>query len=131
VIYGIGIDVCEPQRVERLMQKYGERFARRVLTEREWPAYCRAARPVLFIASRFAAKEAFSKAMGTGFRYPVTLQCISVVQNRLGKPGFEFHPRLAALMASCGIVGHHVTMSDERSVACACVVLEGGADAAG
>src|SRR3989304_1868236 len=116
MIYGIGIDVIEPQRVERLFEKYGERFARRVLTPLEWP--------VLFLANRFAAKEAFSKAMGTGFRYPVTLQCISVVQERSGKPGFAFHPNLEQLVLSRGIVRHHLTISDEMSLACACVVLE-------
>jgi holo-[acyl-carrier protein] synthase len=124
MIYGIGIDVIEPQRVARLLEKYGERFVRRVLTQREWQDYARSANPVLFVANRFAAKEAFSKAMGTGFRYPVTLQCISVVQNRRGKPGFEFHPNLAKLVAGEGIIGHHVTISDEKSLACACVVLE-------
>lgn len=124
MIYGIGIDVVETHRVARLLEEYGERFARRVLTAREWPAYERTRNPVLFVANRFSAKEAFSKAMGTGFRYPVTLQCISIVQNRAGKPGLEFHPNLAALMAERGIVGHHVTISDEKSVACACVVLE-------
>lgn len=124
MIYGIGIDVIEPQRVERLLAKYGERFARRVLTPLEWPGYLKTARPVLFLANRFSAKEAFSKAMGTGFRYPVTLQCISVVQNRAGKPGFEFHPRLGELVKDRGIVAHHLTISDEKSLACACVVLE-------
>jgi holo-[acyl-carrier protein] synthase len=124
VIYGIGIDVVEPQRIARLLEKYGERFARRVLTSREWPGYEKTVNPVLFVANRFAAKEAFSKAMGTGFRYPVTLQCISIVQNRAGKPGFEFHPKLHALVTERGIIGHHVTISDERSLACACVVLE-------
>jgi holo-[acyl-carrier protein] synthase len=124
LIYGIGIDVVEPHRIARLIDKYGERFARRVLTAVEWPGYQRTARPVLFIANRFAAKEAFSKAMGTGFRYPVTLQCISVVQNRLGKPSLEFHPNLQTLVQSEGIVGHHLTISDEKSLACACVVLE-------
>jgi holo-[acyl-carrier protein] synthase len=124
LIYGIGIDVVEPHRIARLIDKYGERFARRVLTAQEWPGYQKTARPVLFIANRFAAKEAFSKAMGTGFRYPVTLQCISVVQNRLGKPSLEFHPNLATLVQSEGIVGHHLTISDEKSLACACVVLE-------
>jgi holo-[acyl-carrier protein] synthase len=124
VIYGIGIDVIEPHRVARLIEKYGERFARRVLTPLEWPGYERTVRPVLFIANRFAAKEAFSKAMGTGFRYPVTLQCISVVQNRAGKPGLTFHPALERLVAARGIVGHHLTISDESSLACACVVLE-------
>ena len=124
MIYGIGVDVVEPQRVRRLLEKYGERFARRVLTQREWPGYAKTINPVLFVANRFAAKEAFSKAMGTGFRYPVTLQSISVVQNRAGKPGFAFHPNLERLVLSLGIVGHHLTISDERSVACACVVLE-------
>lgn len=124
MIYGIGIDLVEPHRIARLRDKYGERFARRVLTPSEWPGYTRTVRPVLFLANRFAAKEAFSKAMGTGFRYPVTLQCISVVQNAAGKPGFAFHPNLEALVRSRGIVGHHLTISDEQSVACAFVVLE-------
>jgi holo-[acyl-carrier protein] synthase len=124
MIYGIGIDVIEPQRVERLFEKYGERFARRVLTPLEWPGYLKTVRPVLFLANRFAAKEAFSKAMGTGFRYPVTLQCISVVQNRAGKPGFAFDADLDTLVKDRGIIGHHLTISDEKSLACACVVLE-------
>ena len=124
MILGIGIDIVEPQRIARLKEKYGERFARRVLTQLEWPGYVRTARPVLFLAGRFAAKEAFSKAMGTGFRYPVTLQCISVVQNAAGRPGFAFHPNLERLVASRGIVKHHLTISDEQSLACACVVLE-------
>jgi holo-[acyl-carrier protein] synthase len=124
VIHGIGIDVVEPQRVARLIGRYGNRFARRVLTALEWKGYEKTAKPVLFLANRFAAKEAFSKAMGTGFRYPVTLQCISVVQNAAGKPGFAFHPALQALIDSRGITAHHLTISDESSLACACVVLE-------
>ena len=124
MIYGIGIDVVEPQRIERLRDKYGERFARRVLTPLEWPGYLRTARPVLFLANRFAAKEAFSKAMGTGFRYPVTLQCISVVQNAAGKPSLEFHLNLEQFVRCRGIVRHHLTISDERALACACVVIE-------
>jgi holo-[acyl-carrier protein] synthase len=124
MIYGIGIDVLEPPRVARLLEKYGERFARRVLTPLEWPGYLRTVRPVLYLANRFASKEAFSKAMGTGFRYPVTLQCISVVQNAAGKPGFAFHPNLEKLVLTRGIVRHHLTISDERALACACVVLE-------
>ncbi len=124
MIYGIGIDVLEPQRVARLLEQFGERFARRVLTPREWPGYARTARPALFIADRFAAQEAFSKAMGTGFRYPVTLQSLSIVQDRRGKPGFEFHPDLAQLVAAEGITAHHVSISDEQSLVCAYVILE-------
>ncbi len=124
MIYGIGIDVIQPHRVARLLDKYGERFVRRVLTPLEQPRYGRSAQPVLFLANRFAAKEAFSKAMGTGFRYPVTLQCISVVQNSAGKPGFSFNEVLSELVRNRGISGHHLTISDESSLACACVVLE-------
>jgi holo-[acyl-carrier protein] synthase len=124
VIYGIGIDVIQPHRVARLLEKYGDRFVRRVLTPLEHPRYVHTVQPVLFLANRFAAKEAFSKAMGTGFRYPVTLQCISVVQNSAGKPGFSFSEPLTELVRSCGITGHHLTISDESNLACACVVLE-------
>lgn len=124
MIYGIGIDVIQPHRVARLLEKYGERFVQRVLTPLERPRYERTKQQVLFLANRFAAKEAFSKAMGTGFRYPVTLQCISVVQNSAGKPSLEFNEPLTALVKSRGISGHHLTISDESNLACACVVLE-------
>ena len=124
MIYGIGVDVLEPARVARLLEIYGERFARRVLTPDEWPGYERSRRPALFLANRFAAKEAFSKAMGTGFRYPVTLGQISVVQDRRGKPELRFRDDLHQLVTSEGIVGSYVTISDEQSVVCAVVVLE-------
>jgi holo-[acyl-carrier protein] synthase len=124
VIFGIGVDLVETNRIERLLAQYGERFARRVLTELEWPGYLRSGKPVLFVANRFAAKEAFSKAMGTGFRYPVTLQNISVVQNKAGKPGFVLSDALSAVLAQHQIAGHHLTISDEKSMACAVAILE-------
>jgi holo-[acyl-carrier protein] synthase len=124
MIFGIGVDLVETSRIERLLTEYGERFARRVLTELEWPGYARTNKPVLFIANRFAAKEAFSKAMGTGFRYPVTLQNISVVQNKAGKPGFVLSEPLSALMEQQDIRGHHLTISDEKTMACAVAILE-------
>ena len=126
MIYGIGIDVIQPYRVAHLLEKYGERFVNRVLTPQERQGYAGSVRQVLFLANRFAAKEAFSKAMGTGFRYPVTLQCISVVQNRAGKPSLAFNGPLAELVRNRGITGHHLTISDESNMACACVVLETG-----
>jgi holo-[acyl-carrier protein] synthase len=124
MIFGIGVDLVETSRIERLLTEYGERFARRVLTELEWPGYARTTKPVLFIANRFAAKEAFSKAMGTGFRYPVTLQNISVVQNKAGKPGYVLSEPLSALMEQQDIRGHHLTISDEKTMACAVAILE-------
>lgn len=124
MIYGIGIDVIQPHRVARLFEKYGDRFVKRVLTPLEQPRFARSAQPVLYLANRFAAKEAFSKAMGTGFRYPVTLQCISVVQNSAGKPSLAFNDALDEMVRRNGIIGHHLTISDESNLACACVVLE-------
>jgi holo-[acyl-carrier protein] synthase len=124
MIYGIGIDVIQPHRVARLLEKYGDRFVKRVLTPIEYPRFARSAQPVLFLANRFAAKEAFSKAMGTGFRYPVTLQSISVVQNSAGKPSLAFSDALGEVVRLNGISGHHLTISDESNLACACVVLE-------
>ena len=124
MIFGIGVDLVETPRIARLLEQYGERFARRVLTELEWPGYLRSTRPVLFVANRFAAKEAFSKAIGTGFRYPVTLQNISVVQNKAGKPGFVTSDALATLLKQHEVTAHHLTISDEKSMACAVAVLE-------
>ena len=124
MIFGIGVDLVETPRVARLLQQYGERFARRVLTDLEWPGYQRTRKPVLFVANRFAAKEAFSKAMGTGFRYPVTLQNISVVQNKAGKPGYVLSDALTAMMDQHEITGHHLTISDEKTMACAVAILE-------
>ncbi|HET9701291.1 MAG TPA: holo-ACP synthase [Burkholderiales bacterium] len=124
MIYGVGTDLVEPGRVAMLLEKYGERFPRRVLSAAEWPAYKATARPVLFLAGRFAAKEAFSKALGTGLRHPATLRAISVLQDRLGKPFLAFAPALERLLREQGIVGHHLTLSHERSLACAFVVLE-------
>jgi holo-[acyl-carrier protein] synthase len=124
MIFGIGVDLVETSRIAHLLDQYGERFARRVLTELEWPGYQRTNKPVLFIANRFAAKEAFSKAMGTGFRYPVTLQNISVVQNKAGKPGYVLSDALTMMMRQQEIAGHHLTISDEKSMACAVAILE-------
>jgi len=124
MIFGIGVDLVETSRIERLLAQYGERFARRVLTDLEWPGYQRTNKPVLFIANRFAAKEAFSKAMGTGFRYPVTLKNISVVQNKAGKPGYVLSEPLTAVMRQHEIAGHYLTISDEKSMACAVAVIE-------
>jgi holo-[acyl-carrier protein] synthase len=126
MIYGIGVDVVEPGRIARLIERFGDRFVRRILSPLERPGYSHSSRPALYLANRFAAKEAFSKAMGTGLRDPVTLQNVSVVSDAMGKPGFAFHPRLAETVTGRGITRHHLSITHEKSVACAFVVLETG-----
>jgi holo-[acyl-carrier protein] synthase len=124
MIYGIGTDLVESSRIARLLEKYGERFARRILAEEEWPEYLGSGKPALFLAKHFAAKEALSKAMGTGLRHPVSLHRIRITHDSLGKPFFAFHPELSTFVRNEGITGHHLSISDERDLACAFVILE-------
>jgi holo-[acyl-carrier protein] synthase len=125
MIYGIGTDLVEVSRVHRLLEQHGDRFARRLLAPREWGDYERAANRAQYLAGRFAAKEAFAKAFGTGLRYPVSLRNINVTNDPLGKPGLLLEPELADLTRSRGVTAHHVSVTHERSMACAFVVLEG------
>ena len=124
MIYGIGTDIVEPSRIARSLKRYGDRFAKRILTDEEWSEYTHSAKPAKFLANRFAAKEAFSKAMGTGLRHPVSLNYIGINHDALGKPYFQFHPELDQMIKNKGIVNHHLSISDESSLACAFVVLE-------
>ncbi len=124
MIYGIGTDLVEPSRIAQLLEKYGERFAKRLLADSEWSEYLVSGQPVMFLAKRFAAKEALSKAIGTGLRYPVSLSHISITHDQRGKPYFEFHPDLNTLVRNEGITSHHLSISDELNLACAFVILE-------
>ena len=124
MIVGVGIDIVDASRIERLLRKYGDQFARRILATTERPAFAASSRPVWFLANRFAAKEALSKALGTGLRYPVTLQMISLTSDRIGKPALDFHGPLPGYLASRGVVRHHLSLSHEKGLACAVVILE-------
>ncbi|HVY05101.1 MAG TPA: holo-ACP synthase [Burkholderiales bacterium] len=124
MIAGVGVDIVDVGRIERLLDAYGEQFARRILAMPEREAYSQSSRPVWFLANRFAAKEALSKALGTGLRYPVTLHAISVNSDPQGKPAFGFHGPLADYLAGRGITGHHLGLTHEKGMACAVVVLE-------
>lgn len=124
MIHGIGIDVVRTPRIAGALRRHGERFARRVLCEREWAEYQAAPDRSAFLAKRFAAKEALGKALGTGVRVPATLHAAWVVRDPLGKPAFGFDEPLAAWMTARGIHRHHLSISDEEGVAVAMVVLE-------
>jgi holo-[acyl-carrier protein] synthase len=123
VIYGIGTDICAVARMESLVARYGGRPGRRILTDAEQTDLARAHSPARFLAKRFAAKEAFSKALGTGFRSPVTLRSVGVGHDAQGKPVLEFAPALADLMATRRLRAH-VSITDERDFAVAFVVVE-------
>lgn len=123
MIFGIGTDICAIARMAGAYERHGERFARRILTPAELAEFGRSqARPRL-LAKRFAVKEAFSKAYGTGIREPVYLRNVGVGHDALGKPVLEFAPPLAALLAQQKLRAH-VSISDEQEFAVAFVVIE-------
>lgn len=124
MIFGIGTDIVEIPRIEALWERYGERFAARILSEYELPGCLLARQPARLLAKRFAAKEAFAKAVGSGMRQPVSFQRISIAHDGLGKPVLQFDETLRFYLAQLGINGHHLSLSDERDMVVAFVVLE-------
>ncbi|OIQ84661.1 holo-[acyl-carrier-protein] synthase [mine drainage metagenome] len=124
MIFGIGTDIVEVSRIEDSLARFGEAFAQRILTEREWLAFEQSQTRARFLAKRFAAKEAFSKALGTGLRTPATFQNIGVAHDDLGKPLFDLAADLQTLLESRGIRACHLSVSDEKALAVAFVVLE-------
>jgi holo-[acyl-carrier protein] synthase len=125
MILGIGTDLCEINRIEKALERFGERFAQRILVPSELDVFRRRRKRAPYLAKRFAAKEAFSKAMGTGIHFPVNWHNVWVVNNRAGAPALEFSKPLAALLKRRGIEKVHVSLTDEIGLASAFVILEG------
>jgi holo-[acyl-carrier protein] synthase len=125
MIFGIGTDIAALARIESLHQRYGERFARRILSETEMAEFFKHAHPARLLMKRFVAKEALAKALGTGLRHPVSMTQMTVTHDELGKPGFVFSLQLLDYIKQFGIERHHLSISDERDMAVAFVILEG------
>ena len=124
MIYGIGTDIVEVARIEASIAQFGDEFAKRILADSEFASYEKSAIKPRFLAKRFAAKEAFSKALGTGLRAPATFQNIAVGHNDLGKPILILAAALQAFLDSKNIKQAHISISDEKNLATAFVVLE-------
>jgi holo-[acyl-carrier protein] synthase len=124
MIYGIGTDIVEVSRIEESLVRFGNAFAQRILTEDEYLEFQLSQVQGRFLAKRFAAKEAFGKALGTGLRAPVTMQQIGVGHNDLGKPVLVLGTELQAWADERGIKVMHISISDEKALAVAFVVLE-------
>jgi holo-[acyl-carrier protein] synthase len=123
MIFGIGVDVLKVDRIERVHQKYGERVVRHLLMPEERVQLERTARPVRFLAMRFAAKEAIVKGMGTGFAHGVWIRDVGVVQNSWGRPEVVYSARGAKVRDALGIGEGHVTLTDEAGLVVAVAVL--------
>jgi holo-[acyl-carrier protein] synthase len=131
VIYGIGTDIVLIARIRTLIERWGERFPRRVLGPDELREYTRRRgrgtpgpeRAARYLAKRFAAKEAFSKAIGLGLRGPMTLLSLQVLNDARGKPVAVPRKALEPWLRERGLVAH-VSISDEVDSALAFVVVE-------
>ncbi|MCY4746773.1 holo-ACP synthase [Pelomonas sp. UHG3] len=128
MIYGIGTDICDIRRIRDTLARRGERFAEKVLGPHEMAVFRErhakvAARGEAYLATRFAAKEAFSKAIGMGMRMPMTWRAMEVVKARSGKPEVALHGELAEWFKAQRLSAH-VTVSDEQDYAVAFVVVE-------
>ena len=124
MIYGVGTDVVEIERIRKAIERFGDRFARRVLCEPELKRYAAHRLPANYLAKRFAAKEAFAKALGTGIHAPANWHGMWVANLRSGKPVMEFSDALKSYMKRKGVTAAHVSLSDEKGVAFATVILE-------
>lgn len=123
MIHGIGIDIVAVNRMTNYWHRHGKRALEKILGPNEREACRSDHNPPLFLAKSFAAKEALSKALGTGVRPPVALVDITISHDELGKPNFIFSLSLATYLAERGMTAH-LSISDEQDYVVAFVILE-------
>lgn len=128
MVEGIGTDICDIRRIEAALQRHGERFAMKVLGPQEIEVFrgrlARVhARGVRYLATRFSAKEAFSKAIGLGIHQPMTWRDCEILNAASGKPYIQLHGALAAWFEAKQWKAH-VTVTDESDYAASFVVVE-------
>jgi holo-[acyl-carrier protein] synthase len=123
MIHGIGTDIVAVARLRSMWEKHGERVLEKLLAPKEIEEFAGAADKGRFLAKRFAAKEAFAKALGTGIRPPATLSAIGVGHDPLGKPVIECYGELEKMVKNKNLKSH-LSISDEADYAVAYVILE-------
>ncbi|WP_341678574.1 holo-ACP synthase [Niveibacterium sp. SC-1] len=123
MIVGVGTDLVAIARVRASLERHGDAFAERILAPAEFVEYATVHDKARLVAKRFAAKEAFAKAFGTGLRAPATLHAIAVGHDALGKPLFQFDDALATAMRERGWRAH-LSISDEKENVVAFAVIE-------
>lgn len=128
MIYGIGTDICDVRRIRASLERHGDRFAERVLSDAElaiWRARSQrwSERGVRYLATRFSAKEAFSKAVGLGLRMPMTWRACEVVNLPSGQPAIVLHGALKDWFDARGLSAH-LSVTDETDYAASFCVVE-------
>ena len=125
MILGIGTDIVSIARIRDTLDRHGAAFAQRILSDIELVAMNDAKEPVAWLAKRWAAKEAFGKAAGSGIVSPLTLSGIGIGHDDAGRPLFVLNDAIAFHLQSRGVTRTHLTISDERDYALAFVIFEG------
>ena len=128
MIFGVGTDLCDVRRIRAVLARRGDRFAERVLGAHEIEVFHRRRaqfeeRGVRYLATRFSAKEAFSKAIGLGMRLPMTWRHCEITKRPSGKPEIRLHGELAVWFAARRLRAH-VSVTDEADYAGSFVVVE-------
>ncbi len=125
MIKGVGIDLVKVDRIERALARHPKGFTQRVLHPNEQEIFSHHHTPCAYLAKRFAAKEALSKALGTGIAKGVSFHEIEISNDAFGRPLIELHAHTKAIAESMGIQNYFLSLSDEKEYAIAYVVLEG------
>jgi holo-[acyl-carrier protein] synthase len=124
MIHGIGTDLVEVSRIERILKKWGDRFLQRVYANDEIEYCSNKAFPAIHFAARFAAKESFLKSLGMGLGMGVNLREIEVSNDELGSPVLKVNKKIGNILDNLGVNAVHVSMTHTREHAHAIVVLE-------
>lgn len=123
MVFGVGTDIVQVSRIERVWQRFGERFAERLLLDEERELFAVSKRPVRFLSMRFAIKEAVVKAMGTGFAHGMWVRDVGMVPNDWRRPQIIYSARGRRMCERLGIGDGHVSVTDEGGLVLAVAVL--------
>jgi holo-[acyl-carrier protein] synthase len=123
MIFGIGTDLVRQDRIQQSLDRFGDRFVRRLLLQQELEAFQKQRNPTRFLAMRFAAKEAVVKAMGTGFANGMWVRDVGTIQNEWGRPEIIYSQRGEAMCRKLGIGEGHISLTDEAGFIVAFAVL--------
>lgn len=131
MIAGIGVDIVDIERVNRLLERYGDRFVRRVFTEAEGEYAKRSMKPAERLAGRFAVKEAAMKAFGTGKSHGILWRDVETLRGRMGRPEVKLHGNAQKILKKLSCNNLHVSIAHDGGKAVAFVILERSEERAG
>lgn len=123
-IVGIGIDIVSIPRIKKIFKKFGNKFAKKILSNKEWIEFLKKSNKSNFIAKKFAAKEAAAKALGTGFRNKISFHNFEILHNDDGKPDLIFLQYAKYIASNLCITSVKISITDEKKYACAVVIIE-------